>query len=931
MRRALWLLPLTLICSAPRARAELVAERITEANVAAHQIGGPDAVGGIGDWYLANDLIEIIVDDPSRAPGKINHGGSIVDAGLRDRGGEDQFNQLFPILNLSQRVFVRYDEIRAEVSAREGWARLLVSSGQGPSSLRREGWLERLLDLPVPEPEALADVRIETEYRVRRGEPFVRIRTTIKNQGTRPAPVFAFGDVLMRGARGPRAFTGNTLAPERSRGFHHRSFDRGNLLKAGDAMAPFTFVSMPGQAPFPPIGYALFSPELARSGVPFFGVTDEQVTLLTVFLFEHGWQELSLMRMLRAMLHDLPPGAAWSYERRLLIRGSRSVSATTDVIFSALGRISRPGGLQGRVRPAAVPHELLVAEAETGTPVTSVHPRPDGPVPGGYGVTLPPGMYELSLRAPARPVETRQMELPEGRAPDALEQLLPPPGTLELLRLRSGPPMRVVVRGMDGTPDPVFDPDLTDFRLDGVHPPGARERSTLLFPGAGHGPETVELPPGHYRLIASHGLEYDVDSALVEIRGPGTRTAAPALQPHRVIELPGLLSADFHVHAEASDDTNLPNTLRLDAAVADGLDVMTATDHDHLASYGPALQNHPAATRLHVMLGVEVTSAAPSPVAPYTIGHTNAWPLHHDPSAHRQGAPPTQNQSLADLYTRLRTEYGAEIIQMNHPRSRGVGQAGYLNHLGDMGRPFDPERPISEAPNKRLLEPGSDGHTRAIDFDTLELMNGSLLSDFLWVRRDLYALLRQGFRRTGTAVSDSHDADGPALPRSYVLYSQRGSSFDVHAFNRAVREGRLFCTTGPLFTRFEVNGGAMGDLIPAPGGQVRVRLRVEAAPWVPVKEVRVLVNGKVVQRYVDLPGLDSQPVLRKEAEIQLRLERDGFVTLEAGTPLPDELDAAYPPVSGTYAEIAPGLVPLAFANPVFVDVDGNGRFDPPGL
>jgi len=35
---------------------------------------------------------------------------------------------------------------------------------------------------------------------------------------------------------------------------------------------------------------------------------------------------------------------------------------------------------------------------------------------------------------------------------------------------------------------------------------------------------------------------------------------------------------------------------------------------------------------------------------------------------------------------------------------------------------------------------------------------------------------------------------------------------------------------------------------------------------------------------------------------------------------------------GVYAAtIAPGFVPTAFANPIFIDVDGNGRFDAPGL
>ena len=29
--------------------------------------------------------------------------------------------------------------------------------------------------------------------------------------------------------------------------------------------------------------------------------------------------------------------------------------------------------------------------------------------------------------------------------------------------------------------------------------------------------------------------------------------------------------------------------------------------------------------------------------------------------------------------------------------------------------------------------------------------------------------------------------------------------------------------------------------------------------------------------------------------------------------------------------MAPGFVPVAFSNPVWVDVDGDGRFAPPGL
>ena len=37
------------------------------------------------------------------------------------------------------------------------------------------------------------------------------------------------------------------------------------------------------------------------------------------------------------------------------------------------------------------------------------------------------------------------------------------------------------------------------------------------------------------------------------------------------------------------------------------------------------------------------------------------------------------------------------------------------------------------------------------------------------------------------------------------------------------------------------------------------------------------------------------------------------------------------PAEGLYRDVLPGFVPFAFTNPIFVDVDGNGRFDAPGL
>jgi hypothetical protein len=123
--RALVAAALASALSAGAAHAALRAEQIREATAPGLLIGGPDAIGGVGDWYLANEIVEVIVDDPGRRFGKRNHGGVIVDVGLRDRRGEDQFAELFPLLNLDQRVDLRFDR-SAPRDPQKNWARLVV-------------------------------------------------------------------------------------------------------------------------------------------------------------------------------------------------------------------------------------------------------------------------------------------------------------------------------------------------------------------------------------------------------------------------------------------------------------------------------------------------------------------------------------------------------------------------------------------------------------------------------------------------------------------------------------------------------------------------------------------------------------------------------------------------------------------------------------
>jgi hypothetical protein len=915
------------------AEASLRAEQIQEATAGELLIGGPDAIGGIGDWYLANDVVEVIVDDPGRRNATLNHGGTLVDAGLRDRRGEDQFARLFPLANMDQKVFVDYDDIRAEVDEKAGWARLVVSSSRGFSSLSRDAGLLALLNPMVPPPEALEGLTVETEYAVLRGEPFVHITTTLRNGGRRPVPLFAYGDVWMRGGRSMRAFVGNALEPDLSVGFHHLSFDRHNVAAAGDAMVSFTHVVVPGVQQFPPIVYGVFAPERAARNLVNFGVTSEHVNFINAFTFDPDWNALNLWRIAQATQHALAPGATWTYRRRLLIGTHNDVATVTNRIFPLLGFASGASGIEGRVEPGHRPAAIHVHRAESGRPVTQILTRTTGSGAGVFRAVLPPGAYRLVVRAPHLPPQEISVRVSdEGFAKVEIPRL-DEPGWLAFDEpFSDGGAGRVIVQGLGDTPDPVFEPELLDFRVDGAIASSSTATRDLWFAAAPGDPKRVAIAPGRYRLTATRGLEYDIASVEVEVAGPGAQVDVPPFAVQRVAELRAFTAADLHVHAEASDDSAVPNTNRLRSMLAEGIQAMVTTDHENLGDFRPALRELAVGDRIRVIQGVEVTSSAPSFAAPWTIGHHNAWPVSYRANQYRNGAPPSQDMSLADLYSLIRRDYGASVVQLNHPRD-GMGddldEGAFFTHLGVVGRSFDPDQVLTEGGNAALLEPGADGSTRAIDFDAMELMNGDDWDDYRQLRLDWYSLLSQGFRRTGTANSDTHGPDRVAgYPRNYVAVPF--DAWDAARFDAAVREGRSFGTNGPLIGIFTANDGNAGDVVAATGGRVAIQLAVVAAPWVPVDEVRLIVNGSTAHAWA-LDAASGEP-LRLLDELELGLERDAYVTVEAGAPLDVGAEAWIASHPGPYTEtVLPEFVPTAFSNPIFIDVDGNGKFDAPGL
>jgi hypothetical protein len=220
-------------------------------------------------------------------------------------------------------------------------------------------------------------------------------------------------------------------------------------------------------------------------------------------------------------------------------------------------------------------------------------------------------------------------------------------------------------------------------------------------------------------------------------------------------------------------------------------------------------------------------------------------------------------------------------------------------------------------------------------------------------------------------------------PRNLVFGGHRPESFDLERFTADVRAGRMVGTNGPVL--LVCADGADGEchqpsLSPfVPGPAAALRFEVRAAPWIPVREIRIVINGRLARSISDgltaaadpfgrtellryqgsaaldellgEAGADGDAWIVVEAGMAswpaLDLDDDGLVdtTDNNGDGLVDardrdglDEDDTYrgPPVPGPDDEryhlhiVAPGTFPTAFTNPLLIDRAGDG-WAAPGL
>jgi hypothetical protein len=508
-----------------------------------------------------------------------------------------------------------------------------------------------------------------------------------------------------------------------------------------------------------------------------------------------------------------------------------------------------------------------------------------------HEILLPPGIYVF--QAHFFPAQAEEMLEVKADGENVCTLQSPSLGKVKI-RIKDGRgepvPGKVTFLGLAPTRSPYFRPENpveTGRGWEGF--------KNSCFP-AEDGLE-VELPVGTYLAYAARGPEYSLDQKVVEIVKEKNRDLVFVID--RVVETPGLIALDPHLHTTRSDGS--PSIAeRIRSVVAEGIEVAVATDHNTVSDYGPALKKLHLEGRLTVIPGCEVTTQE--------LIHYNTYPMQIRPGEEGNGAIDASADAPGPLFAASRQKDPGVLLQVNHPRA---GYLGYFNNLD-----LEQESAATSLP--------------ALDmsFDLLEVMNGPYFySSNQSAIEDWFHLLNRGYYFPIVGSSDSHGIDRgePGYSRTYVQYSGGdAAALDRKSLLESLKKGRSFTSNGPLLS-FQVEGrAAQGDTVPARDGRVDIQIEAWSAPWVAVDELRIVMNG---QRRVIFPVPPSaDPVKKFKQSISLTLNEDTYICVEAlgGKTLFPVLQR--PSRTGALED---GTVPYALTNPVFVDVDGNGRFDPP--
>jgi len=950
-------------------------------------ISGPMAKGRLGDFLLKNNKIKAIIQDVGRDPlGFVSpYGGNIIDADLVRAPGEpdnDHFMAMSHQLNIESTF--NATEIEVINDGANGGPAIVRATGVDDSLdyINASKMIEVLsggLPLSVPESGDDNDIPVEiyVDYSLNPGDDFIKIETFIKNIGTALLPVY-IGDYVV-------AQWGELDLFVPGIGFGEP------LLRLN-----VDFMALRGEGSAEGLAYGYIpSPDIVKNST-LFSETGVAVTSLSQNV-------VGILLLGTPAKTKIQPNAVFSYVRYLAV--AEDVAGVQDIRNAIYGLDT--GILQGSVTVAgSTPLQgatvsVLQIPGKSGADYDVVSTFQTGES-GEFRGSLPPGEYKLMAVKEGYPHDSFSA------VPNMTDAFISPGGTVVVnLELPETGAVRFTAMDESGTSIPAkatlvgYDPsppltntqsllgllelkgyvfDLPKNNMFGL--------AKVIYLGPDGDSGEVAMEPGNYQLFVSRGPEYSRYTEALSVSA-GSLTAADAQIAH-VIDTTGFVSGDFHVHMFYSPDSTVPLDMRVSTFLAEGVDYLVATDHEHLTDLNPTIAYLGAEDLIATTVGQEIT--------PQDYGHFNGWPLTIDPDRRSAGAldwareaPPGEDyrtlgaycKTPGEIFQDVHDDPGLNVVQLNHFNSGGG--AG-LNLLGIDTGTVPPHS--TAAPGPFRLDP-SVTNLFSPDFDGLEMLigndRGQVDKFFNENLGDWFNLLNQGLFYFGSSDSDTHSQNSTqgGTFRNYIASSTDSpGAIDEDELTMNIRDGKMVGGYAPFLTATihsddpgQTGGHALGldTVITTNDGTATFQLEMQSPIWAQFDTIQLYIN--TVPDAVDdddnpatPPPYHVDPAVTLEAGVDFTInEINDFpaipgarhfhasveylltgltgdtwiVAVVKGTDdiseplfpvvpngLSRELNAVFDDfLDGNLGEM--GMMALGFTNPLFIDVDGNGEYDAP--
>jgi hypothetical protein len=807
----------------------------------AERVPGPASQGLLGDLYMRNDVIRLTVQSPGRAIGPCPWGGNVIDADFLVDPAEDQLGEVAPFLQLGRTV--NFDRVEITRDGSQG----------GPAVLRLYGHdaLDDYINVTglggfteAIQSDYRADVDLGLEvavtYVLQPGASALDIYYTFYNPGPDPRAT-TFGTITDTGAQIEIFHPGLGFGELQAQ----------DLLDGSKPLPPIEYSALLGQG----IAYGIVplydDPGVRGAPFPVAGVDVELYDVAAPF-DAIGPKGQSLV---------VPPrGAVTRHVQLVLAREAGGVEAAVRQAKRDLTRV-----LAARVRDGAgqalAGARVTVEETSGASPRLVTTLTADG---AGRAATLVvAGQYRLTAEGPGW-LRSTPVDLVVGAADQAADLTVATAAPLDYTihdnKGLASPGKVIVVGAPANAPDRRFR-DVTKDAL----PLGIAGWIASLHGDSSSGTRfdhPIPLAPGRYRVVIGRGPEWSRFEQTLDVPASGARVAA---RLGRVLDTAGYVACDFHQHTHVSPDSPVPPSDRVVTYLAEGVELVSTSEHDVHLDYKPFIGALGAGGLMDSMIGVEVT--------PFDYGHFIGYPLQVNPLSPNGGAldwggGDGPDLAPADIFAGLRA-LGARVVQVNHPRAApGADVISTFQQTFDRaglafdfaGRSFGGSATVPLPAAELGLPDGAELFSPK--FDALEVYNGvsyraipdgdshldPVTDNCL---RDWMNFLSFGFTPTAVGDSDSHTwlAAPAGLPRTMVrvgddsvLGIEKGVADDVVEVVSGLLPRDVVVTNTPMMA-LTVDGTTMGQVAQHQGGPLAIAVRVQTPEWAPVDTVEVFANA----------------------------------------------------------------------------------------